>query len=146
MATPTISRPVGFPVFDEFFKPLNEWFERSAFFGKTITVPPVNIMEKENSYELVLAAPGMKKEDFNLAFDGTMLTISSVQEESKEKKEQTFTRREFNFFTFSRSFTLPEDVKAELIEAKYEDGLLKIILPRKEEAKRTTANRQIAVK
>jgi HSP20 family protein len=87
----------------------------------------------------------MKKEDFKIALDGLILTISSAKEEDREEKEDRFTRREYNFVSFSRSFTLPEDVKPEYIEAKYEDGMLKIVLPRKEEVKQNTAMRQIAV-
>jgi HSP20 family protein len=74
-----------------------------------------------------------------------MLTISTEKEENRDEKEDRFTRREYNFYSFSRSFTLPEDVRPDNIEAKYEDGLLKIVLPRKEEVKQTTATKQIAV-
>jgi HSP20 family protein len=145
MATREMTRPLGFPVFEEFFKPWNDWFEKSSSFGKMTTVPPVNIIEKENDYVLSLAVPGMKKEDFKIALDGVILTIGSAKEEDREEKEDRFTRREYNFLSFSRSFTLPEDVKPENIEAKYEDGVLKIVLPRKEEVKQNTAMRQIAV-
>jgi HSP20 family protein len=87
----------------------------------------------------------MKKDDFKIALEGLMLTISTEKGEEKEETEERFTRREYNFYSFSRSFTLPENVKPEYIEAKYEDGLLKIVLPRKEEVKPMTATRQIAV-
>lgn len=145
MTTREMTRPLGFPVFEEFFKPWNDWFEKSNFFGKMTTVPPVNIIENEDDYLLFLAVPGMKKENFEIALDGLQLTISAQQEENRGETEDRFTRREFNFYSFSRSFTLPEDVKPEYIEAKYEDGLLKVVLPRKEEVKQTTAIKQIAV-
>ena len=141
MATGEMTRPAGFPVFEEFFKPWDDWFEKSSRFGKLMTVPPVNLIENEDSYILSLAVPGMKKEDLKISLEGSMLCISSQKEEIEER----FTRKEFNFYSFSRSFTLPEDVKPEYIEAKYENGLLRIVLPRKEEVKRTTAIRQIAV-
>jgi HSP20 family protein len=141
MATREITRPLGFPVFEEFFKPWNEWFEKSSLFGKMMTVPPVNITENEDNYILSLAVPGMKKEDLKISLEGSMLIISSQKEEIEEK----FTRKEFNFYSFTRSFTLPEDVKPEYIEARYEDGLLKLVLPRKEEVKQTTVIKQIAV-
>jgi len=141
MATRTMAKPGGFPVFEEFFKPWNDWFEKNTLFGKMTTVPPVNILENEDNYILSLAVPGMKNEDFKIALEGLMLTIST----QKEETEESFTRREYNFYSFSRSFTLPEDVKPEYIEAKYEDGLLQIVLSRKEEVKQTTATRQIAV-
>jgi HSP20 family protein len=141
MATREMTRPLGFPVFEEFFKPWNEWFEKSSLFGKMMTVPPVNITENEDNYILSLAVPGMKKEDLKISLEGSMLVISSQKEEIEEK----FTRKEFSFYSFTRSFTLPEDVKPEYIEAKYEDGLLQIVLPRKEEVKQTTVIKQIAV-
>jgi HSP20 family protein len=145
MATREMTRPLGFPVFEEFFKPWNDWFEKNTVFGKLTTVPPVNIIEDEDRYVLTLAVPGLKKEDFKIALEGLMLTIRSVKEENREEIEERFTRREYNFYSFSRSFTLPEDVKPELIEARYENGLLTILLPRKVEVKQTTATRQIAV-
>jgi len=74
-----------------------------------------------------------------------MLTISSAKEETKEEKEKRFTRKEYNYSSFSRSFTLPDEVNREKIDAKYEDGVLKITLPRKEEVKNPAA-KQIAVK
>jgi len=145
MATRELTRPLGFPVFEDFFKPWNDWFERGSLFGKMTTVPPVNIVENEDNYVLSLAVPGMKKDDFKIALDGLMLTISAEKDENSENKEDRFSRREYNFCSFSRSFTLPEDVKPEYIEAKYEDGLLKIVLPRLEEVKQNTAIKQIAV-
>ena len=141
-----MTRPVGFPVFEEFFKPWNDWFEKNTLFGKMTTVPPVNIMENEDNYVLSIAVPGLKKEDFKIGLDGLMLTISTETQEEREEMEEKFTRSEYNFYSFSRSFTLPEDVKPELIEAKYENGLLTITLPRKEEVKQMTASKQIAVK
>jgi HSP20 family protein len=145
MATREMTRPLGFPVFEEFFKPWNDWFEKSSLLGKMTTVPPVNIIENEDSYVLSLAVPGMKKDDFKISLEGLMLTISTEKEEEKEETEEKFTRREYNFYSFSRSFTLPEDVKPEYIEAKYEEGLLKIVLPRKDEVKRAAATKQITV-
>jgi HSP20 family protein len=75
-----------------------------------------------------------------------MLTISSEKEEKKEVKDEPFTRKEYNYTSFSRSFTLPEDVKQDAIGARYEDGVLSIQLPRKEDAKKLTASKMIAVK
>jgi HSP20 family protein len=92
-----------------------------------------------------MAVPGMKKEDFRIDVNGTMLTISSEKEESHEEKDKKFTRKEYNYSSFSRSFTLPEEINKEKIEARYEDGVLMIALPRKEEAKKITA-KQIAVR
>ncbi len=130
-------------VFDDFFKPWNEWFD-GGLLGRTMNVPAVNIVEHKDEYQVSLAVPGMKKNDFKIDVDGNMLTISSEKEENKEEKDKKFTRKEYNYSSFSRSFTLPEEINREKIEAKYEDGVLKIALPRKEEAKKITA-KHIAV-
>jgi HSP20 family protein len=132
-------------VFDDFFKPWNEWFDNGGLIGRTMNVPAVNITEQKNDYLVSLAAPGLKKEDFKIDVDGNMLTISSEKEETKEEKDKRFTRKEYNYSSFSRSFTLPEEINKEKIDAKYEDGVLKISLPRKEEAKKPAA-KNIAVK
>jgi len=147
MATQALSRlSERMPtVFEDFFKPWNEWFDNGGLFGRTMNIPAVNITEQKNDYLVSLAVPGMKKEDFKIDIDGNMLTISSAKEETKEEKEKRFTRKEYNYSSFSRSFTLPDEVNREKIDAKYEDGVLKITLPRKEEVKNPTA-KQIAVK
>lgn len=132
-------------MFDDFFKPWNEWFDNGGFMGRTMNIPAVNITEQKDSYQVSLAAPGLKKEDFKIDVDGNMLTISSEKEENKEEKDKKFTRKEYSYSSFSRSFTLPEEINKEKIEAAYEDGVLKIALPRKEEAKKPAA-KQIAVK
>lgn len=133
-------------VFDDFFKPWNEWFDKGgSLWGRALTIPAVNITETTNEYQVSLAAPGMKKDDFKIDVDGNMLTISSEKEENREEKDKKFTRKEYSYSSFSRSFTLPDEVNKEKIEAKYEDGLLKLSLPRKEEAKKPAA-KQIAVK
>lgn len=132
--------------FDDFFKPWNEWFgNEGGIWSRAMTVPPVNITENKDDYLVSLAVPGMKKDDFKIDVDGNMLTISSEKEETKEETDKRFTRKEYNYSSFSRSFTLPDEVNKERIEAKYEDGVLKLILPRKEEAKKPSA-KHIAVK
>jgi len=131
--------------FDDFFKPWNEWFDNGGFSGRVMNVPAVNITEQKDNYLVSLAVPGMKKEDFKIDVDGNMLTISSEKQESKEEQDKKFTRREYSYSSFSRSFTLPEEINKEKIEARYEDGVLKISLPRKEEARKPAA-KNIAVK
>lgn len=132
-------------VFYDLFKPWNEWFDEGSFLGRTMNIPAVNITEEQGLYQVELAVPGMKKDDFKIDLDGNMLTISSEKEESKEEKDKKFTRKEYSYSSFSRSFTLPEEVNQERIEARYEDGVLKLSLPRKEEAKKPSA-KHIAVK
>lgn len=132
-------------LFEDFYKPWNEWFDNAGFFGRVMNLPAVNIIEQKNEYLVSLAAPGLKKDDFKIDVNGNMLTISSEKEESKDEKDKKFTRKEYSYFSFSRSFTLPEEINQEKIEAKYDDGVLKISLPRRDEVKKTSA-KQIAVK
>jgi HSP20 family protein len=133
-------------VFDDFFKPWNEWYDNGgSLWNRMLTVPAVNIIETKDNYELSLAIPGMKKDDFKIDVDGNMLTISSEKTEKKEEVDKNFTRKEFNYSSFSRNFTLPDEVNKEMIGASYEDGLLKLTLPIKEETKKITT-KHIAVK
>lgn len=124
-------------VFDDFFKPWNEWFDNDGSLTFSINVPTVNITEKKDEYQVLLAAPGLKKDDFKIAADGNMLTISSQKEETKEK-EKRLPVKEYNFSSFSKCFTLPEEISKK-IEATYEDGSLKIALPCKKEANELAA-------
>lgn len=110
-----------------------------------MNIPAVNITEHKDDYRVSLAVPGMKKDDFKIDVEGNMLTISSEKETTKEDKDKKFTRKEYNYSSFSRTFTLPEEINKEKIEAKYEEGVLKITLPRREEAKKIAA-KHIAVK
>lgn len=133
-------------LFDDFFKPWNDWFETgSGLFNRTLTVPAVNITESHDEYRLSIAAPGMKKEDFDISLDGNMLTISCEKEEQQEEKDQRYTRKEYNYSSFSRSFNLPDEVTREKIQAQYTEGILHLSLPKKEEARKLIA-RSIAVK
>ncbi|HEX2848400.1 MAG TPA: Hsp20/alpha crystallin family protein [Chitinophagaceae bacterium] len=146
MSTQVMKTGERWPVlFDDFFKPWNEWFDNGYFPGRLSTMPAVNITENNGAYELSLAAPGMKKDDFKIDVNGDILTISSEKEETKEEKEKKFTRKEYSYSAFSRSFTLPSQVNKDKIDAYYENGVLKLSLPVKEEA-RKNSNKQIAVK
>jgi len=100
------------------------------------TVPAVNITETKEGYEVQVAAPGMDKKDFNITLEGNLLTISSSKEQREEKTEGSYTRREFSYQSFRRSFELPKDVvDEERINARYENGLLLLSIPKKEEVK-----------
>lgn len=131
---------------DDFFKPWDEWFDKGTIMNRMLTVPAVNITENKDDYKVALAVPGMKKDDFSIDMEGNMLTISCEKEENKEEKDARFNRKEYNYSSFTRSFTLPDEINKEKIEARYEDGLLKLVLPKKEEAKKAIANKHIAVK
>lgn len=111
----------------------------------TSSVPAVNVVEHTNGFRIEVAAPGLKKEDFKLHLNHNNLTISSVQESQKEEKEgEKYTRREFSYSSFQRTFTLPTSIDAENIKASYTDGVLAIDLPKREEAKAKPA-RQIEI-
>ncbi len=112
---------------DRFFDA--EWMKRMQ------VVPAVNVLEKEKAFEIEMAAPGLEKKDFNITVDNGVLTISCEKEAEKEDKEKNYTRREYSYTNFARSFTLPDSVKSDEISAKYEDGVLRLILPKTDEAK-----------
>ncbi|RZJ36192.1 MAG: Hsp20/alpha crystallin family protein [Flavobacterium sp.] len=116
---------------EELFRP--DWMGGTQNMS-TLAVPPVNIRETDTSYEVELSAPGKRKEDFNIEIDNDLLTISSEFKSENQQEEGKFTRREFSCSSFKRSFMLPETVKEEDIKASYENGILKITLPKREEA------------
>lgn len=109
------------------------------------SLPAVNITESENGYTIEVAAPGLNKKDFKIDLDKNSLTIASVREDKQEENNERYTRREFRYTNFSRSFTLPETVDSEKINAAHKDGILFVDIPKMEEAKAKPA-RQIAIK
>ena len=124
--------------FDDFFTKELFDFNNAGFAQSGITQPSVNVKDMNDGFEIQVAAPGMKKEDFTVNLDRNVLTISSEKQTQNEEKDEdgNFSRREFNYSSFRRSFTLPEAVEQEKIEATYEDGLLKITVPKKEQSTR----------
>ena len=119
--------------FNNFFEPWSEWFH-DGIAGRSLTQPSVNISESKNGYDLSVAAPGLHKKDFKINVDGNVLTISAERAENKEEKDEKYTRQEYNYSSFSRSFTLPEGVEEDKIEATYDGGVLKLALPKNEKA------------
>ena len=100
------------------------------------TIPAVNVREDNDNFYVEVAAPGMKKEDFNVELDGTTLTIRSERKDEREEEGERYNRREFSYQSFQRVFELPAHVvDAEHIEARYEHGMLHLTIPKKEEAK-----------
>jgi len=122
--------------FDDIFgRELFNW-ENNNFSSTSTTLPSVNIKETAGSYEVEVAAPGMDKSDFKITLDGNLLTISSVKQHKETTEQENFTRREFSYQSFQRSFELPKNVvDVEQIKARYESGLLLLTVPKKEEAK-----------
>ncbi|KFF02577.1 Hsp20/alpha crystallin family protein [Chryseobacterium luteum] len=132
-------------LFDDFFnRELFNW-GNTNFSASQTTLPSVNIKEREEAFEVEVAAPGMQKEDFKITLNGNLLTISSSREDKDEENNGKFTRKEFSYQSFQRSFELAKDVvDDENIEAKYENGVLRLTIPKKEDAK-TQAPRLIEI-
>lgn len=102
---------------------------------KGITIPAVNVLENKKEYNLEVAAPGFKKDDFKLEVENGYLVLKGETKSEVEKTEDSYTRREFRFNSFSRSFALPDNIKEADIKARYEDGILKIMIPKAKEEK-----------
>ena len=127
----------GMNLFDDFFS-RDLWNpDRNNFSSTNTTIPLVNIKETNDSFEVEMAAPGMTKNDFKVELDSNVLTITSEKKDKFETKEgERYSRREFSYQSFLRSFQLPKEVvDAEKIEAKYENGVLRLVIPKKEEAR-----------
>jgi HSP20 family protein len=121
--------------FDNFFK--NDFLDLWDG-GRMETVPSINFSEEKGDLVIEVAAPGLKKDDFNINVEGNMLTISCEKEtETKEGgKDKNYSRREYNYSSFIRSVALPEQADSNAIAAKYSDGVLKLTIPKKPETKK----------
>lgn len=124
--------------FDKFF---NDFFftpvrakQNNAFEN----IPAVNISEKDGVFHIELAVPGMKKEDFNIEIHDGVMSISSETKEESTSEERNYSKREFNYSSFERRFTLPDNIKEEQVSAKYEDGILKVSVPKADEKEKNT--------
>jgi HSP20 family protein len=130
---------------EDFFS--RDWADsRLANHAYSSTLPAVNVKETNDDFIIEVAAPGMKRDDFKVELDNDVLTISSYREEKKsEQADKSYTRREFSYQSFQRSFSLPENkIEGERIAARYVDGILHITVPKKDEAK-IKPIRQIAI-
>ncbi len=107
-------------------------------------IPAVNIKEENDKFVLEMAAPGLKKDDFKINLDNYQLTISAETKDEKKEKEDNYTRREFIYNSFSRSFTLPKTIDVEKIRADYKNGVLNLVLPKKEEEAKLTKQIKIS--
>lgn len=127
-------RNTDFPsIFDDLFQ--TDWFGGIANANTNTNVPAVNIKETADEFALELAAPGKTKEDFELSLDHDVLTISTEHKQEETKTEENYTRREFSYSSFKRSFKLPQTVNKESINATYTNGILNVTLPKREEDK-----------
>ncbi|ALJ04650.1 heat-shock protein [Pseudalgibacter alginicilyticus] len=111
----------------------------SSNFNTGISLPKVNIKEIADAFVVEMAVPGLKKSDFKIDLDNFTLSISAEIEENKEETNENYTRREFGYSSFKRTFTLPETVDDSKINASYNEGVLNIHLPKREEAKQKPA-------
>jgi HSP20 family protein len=99
----------------------------------TMTAPAINIKETDTDYQIELAAPGMEKSDFKISIDQNLLSIFTEKREEKTENAEKFSRKEFGYMLFKRNFTLPEGkIEKDQIQAKYEAGILKVSLPKKQ--------------
>ena len=122
---------------------LDEFFGGDIFDSTSSTnkignsLPAVNIQETKDNFKVQVAAPGMKKDDFDIELNNNILVISSERKSEEEDKSEdgNYTRREFNYTSFRRTFTLPDSVDSEKIQAKYTEGVLNLEIPKREEAK-----------
>jgi len=108
-------------------------------------VPAANVKENESEFTIDLAAPGMKRDDFHINIENGVLSISSEAKEESEEKSDNYTRREFSYSSFSRSFRLPETINEDKVSAKYDNGVLIIHLPKKEESKKLFKKKEIKI-
>lgn len=114
---------------------LTNFFENDRFFDsdwlKKMNMPAVNVKETDKSYEVELAAPGLSKKDFKITAEEGILTVSSEKHEEKELEEEDYTRKEFEYSSFSRSFTLPQNVIEDDIKAAYDNGILRLTITKR---------------
>ena len=132
---PQIDFPFAGNLIDQFFN--NDWFDWSSrnFSVTNTTLPAVNVKEDNEKFQVEVAAPGLKKEDFKIELHNNLLSISSEKKEENKQEEGNYSRREFSYQSFVRSFTLPNTVDGDKIAASYADGVLTLNIPKKEEAK-----------
>jgi HSP20 family protein len=129
-----------------FFNDVFDSILNDSFLGDKLVarIPAVNIAESENEFHIELAVPGLKKEDIKINLDKDILTVSAEKKSENIEDGKKFSKREYSYNSFTRSFTLPDSADHSKIEADYTDGILKLTVAKKEEAK--FQSREIAVK
>ncbi|SKB63674.1 Hsp20/alpha crystallin family protein [Daejeonella lutea] len=129
------------PGYNEVFDSI---FNDTFFTNRTSFVPAVNISESADAFHIEMAAPGLRKEHFKLHVENNMLTVSAEVSAENSQNEKRYAKREFNYTSFVRSFNLPDTADDSRIEALYENGVLRIDIGKREEAK--TVSRQIEIR
>lgn len=113
-----------------------DWIQSNRRRWNTAFVPMVNILESDEAFRIEMGLPGMHREDIKVELDQQVLSISGSAKQNPEKNQEQYLTKEFNYHSFTRSFQLPETVSLEGIDARFENGLLTLILPKREEARR----------
>ena len=134
--------PLSNDFIEAFFGRDDDLVPTFGFFAKN--TPAVNIYETPETYNLELGAPGMERRDFKVSIENGVLTIKAEKEEKNEEEGVKFTRREFNYMRFERNFRLPDNIVVDEINAIYEDGLLKVAMPKAKVSKHEVKNIEIA--
>ena len=139
-----INRGLNLPTWFE--EILEDNFENGLVsnYNKGITLPAVNVIESDNEFTVDMAVPGLNKSDFDIDSDNNILSISVEKETKDQEKFEIYTRREFGYGSFKRTFSIPKSVDVEKISASYKDGIMKVLLPKLDEAKKK-AKRSIAI-
>lgn len=125
-------------------------FFDDSFFGKYMdkfwdtASPAINIADSDKEYTMEVVVPGFNKDDINIDVDKDILTISAEAKEESSEEKKDYTRKEYNFSSFSHSFHLPDNVKDDAISAEYKDGVLKLVMPKTDH--QVTASKKIAIK
>lgn len=129
-----------------------DWFENDAFFspenffkGINRSLPAANVKENDKAFHIELAVPGFKKEDIKVQVEGDMLNVSAETRSEKKDENEKYNRREFSYSSFARSFRLPESVQQDNISAKYENGILELVVAKKEPGSGNSNKKLIAV-
>jgi HSP20 family protein len=139
----------NYPIFPSFFdnffsRDLMDWNNQN-YSNTDTTLPAVNVKEDEDKFQIEVAAPGMNKDDFKVKLDNNMLTICSEKKAEKKEDDGKYSRREFSYQSFQRTFSLPQGhIQNDKISASYTDGILTIELPKREEVKPQPA-KEIAI-
>lgn len=140
--SPRSSFPTNFnSLLDNFFTTSDDIFNTAQ---SAASLPAVNVSETDDNFVLELVAPGKSKDDFDVDINNGVITISSESEEKSETEEKNYTRKEYSFNSFSRSFSLPDNVEASGIRAKYNEGVLTIDLPKNEPSKPETTKVEVS--
>ncbi len=135
-----LAMPAMSSLFNSFFDDDRNW----SLTPSVLQSPSVNVAETEDAYTLEVAAPGKAKDDFEISISNGLLSIRSETEETNEEKEKNYTRQEYSFNSFERSFSLPENANVEDVQASYQDGVLSVVIPKKSPGEAAVTKIEIA--